>query len=819
MIHIYFRWRFKMYSEEHGNKKTITATAKVQTGYCPDTTSGKKSEHCVCLSCSTIADSSYDMMDDTEIDGMATPSGSSSIGDAVSGRGQSASNEEEDVYYIPERRPSLDLGPSPMDTSHWHSVEQASPPALSYWSMTSEELSNSMDGEDGSSTRVQLSRADSFSSCYSLDSDDCEKKIPKVKSKDDIVSEPSERPELIQDPNQIRHPSLTVGFTFKAICDTLGKLSKGDIRTFKMLLWKRYPQSFNTPPQGMDLVDLVDRLLECYNLEVSLQITKTLLEDIGQKKMVDFLNTLCLRNEVRHDVCEILRRTYTDVCGDFAMQEEKRAFDDVFTDLYITSTCDVGPNIEHEVMTIEKLDSNQDDGKALSTKDILCAKRMEHSTMRLMLITGVAGSGKSMLLRRLILDWIEGKSHQHVSFLFPLPFRELKKFEGSEISLLEILQTLYPPTKNLRDEDFKSDDCKLMFLFDGLDEYDEDLDFRNTGPLSYFTDTGTLNVLIVNILRGRLFYRDLYVITSRPQVKRIIPWDTHYDEIDVRGFRDSEKDGYFQKRFKDADQAARVIKYINSIKTLRIMCHLPLFCSLVAAECQHIFRKQGPQAALPRSITYMYTKLLLALTRQHRTIRAPERSPDKERDFLMKLGKLAFNMLKQGQFKITRYDWKEHGIDDLEAVTYSGLCTQYITKPMVLHQEKVLSFIHPTMQEYLAALYVFLSFRNHGKNIFDQQLKQKFKGLLKGHKTMELYKSAMDRSLLCEDGRLDIFLRFLFGMAVTTNQELLQPFFTSSVKWPAAIEDAVTLIRKKIKENQYPGRKSSLEHCLEELGV
>lgn len=65
------------------------------------------------------------MMDDIEMEGMVTPSGSSSIGDAVSGRepqsGQSDTNEDEDdLYYIPERRPSLDLGPSPMDTSHWY---------------------------------------------------------------------------------------------------------------------------------------------------------------------------------------------------------------------------------------------------------------------------------------------------------------------------------------------------------------------------------------------------------------------------------------------------------------------------------------------------------------------------------------------------------------------------------------------------------------------------------------------------------------------------------------------------------------------------
>ncbi len=60
------------------------------------------------------------MMDDTEMEPVETMSGSSSLGDAVSGRGQNASIEDDELYYIPERRPSLDLGPSPMDTSQWY---------------------------------------------------------------------------------------------------------------------------------------------------------------------------------------------------------------------------------------------------------------------------------------------------------------------------------------------------------------------------------------------------------------------------------------------------------------------------------------------------------------------------------------------------------------------------------------------------------------------------------------------------------------------------------------------------------------------------
>uniref|UniRef100_A0A3Q0S5P6 Pyrin domain-containing protein n=1 Tax=Amphilophus citrinellus TaxID=61819 RepID=A0A3Q0S5P6_AMPCI len=82
-----------------------------------------------------------------------------------------------------------------------------------------------------------------------------------------------------------------------AISKTLGQLSEFELKAFKRMLWKYYPQSFSTPPQGMDIVDLVDRLLECYTLEVSLHITKTHLAEMGKNKLVDRLDTLCLRSK------------------------------------------------------------------------------------------------------------------------------------------------------------------------------------------------------------------------------------------------------------------------------------------------------------------------------------------------------------------------------------------------------------------------------------------------------------------------------------------------------------------------------------------
>lgn len=521
---------------------------------------------------------------------------------------------------------------------------------------------------------------------------------------------------------------------------------------------------------------------------------------------------------MRYNLCVTLRRKYGDKCEDWGTHEDRKAIDSVFTNLYITSTSDNGPNTEHEVRHIDKLHTNRAQEKLYSPKDILSTEMMESSHTKLILTTGMAGTGKSMAVRRVIMDWVEERSHQHVSFLFPLPFRELKAFEGHKVSLVDIIQTLYPETKKLREEDYEGEDCKIMLVFDGLDEYKGKLDFLNTTLLSDHTQATSLNVLVVNLLRGRLLYRGLFWITSRPQIQRCIPWDTYCVEIELRGFRDSEKEEYFKKRFEDPDQAARVIAHLGSCKTLHIMCHLPLFCSVLSDEFRRTFEERGPQAELPRSITHFYTKLLLTLVRS-RKCGALAGDSKRERDFLMKLGKLAFNMLEQGQVRILTSDWKETGLSPEEAVLNSGLCTRFIIEPMVLYREEVFCFLHSTVQEYMAAFYVFLSFKNNGKNVFEQQLKEKLSRLFKGNGGMELYRSAVERSLAWEDGRLDIFLRFLVGMALEANQRLLEPFCTSSVNCCPVADDIATLIRRKMRENQHPERNANLQSCLEELAA
>lgn len=716
-------------------------------------------------------------------------------------------DEDDELFYIPPRRPSLDLGPSPMETGALVFVERPKSPAESYLSMSSEGVGLSED--DRSRTEIHLERTDSFSSCYSVDSDDCEIRT-KVMSKNVSKNDDDTLPELKEDLD-ITPPHITTQFVFTAICKVLQQLKPIGLEAFLGHLWHRYPKSFCTPLQTMDIVEIVDRLLQCYSLRVSLQITKAVLLQLEQKRLVGFLEDLEMENEVHYELRERLKKMYGDLEYPGG---EKRPLSKVYTSLRIMSAGNNGPNVEHEVMSIENPEKKK--VSEVSIGNIIGVDFINQGIEQMILLRGIAGSGKSVAVRKIIHDWCD-QMPKHVNLIFPLPIKDLKEtFGDSTISFLHILHHYYPETKRLKQDKYSSTDFNILYIFDGLEEIIEDISYQDTPYIFDIDKPAKLNEIIASILRRQLLRTGFFLFTSRTLANFHIPYDTKHHVYEVLGFKEKEREEYFKRRFRDKSQAARVVAYVKSSRTLHVMSHLPLFCSLLSDLCQSVFNTQGPEAELPKGITHMYTRLLLALLHdRHKDRKVAVDKPQ----FIMGIGKRAFTMLEKGiYFLCISYPEEVEPVDEHEAATYSGLSTLFYVKPMPFVDEKMFCFLHPTLQEYLAALYAFLTFINEDSIVFDAPKGKRTWKLSKSKKSViDLYKNALERSLVCEDGKFDVFLRFLFGMSNSRNIELIQQFFNSNVKWASVAEEAGTLIRKKMSENLNPARAKNLQLCLEEI--
>ncbi len=199
----------------------------------------------------------------------------------------------------------------------------------------------------------------------------------------------------------------------------------------------------------------------------------------------------------------------------------------------------------------------------------------------------------------------------------------------------------------------------------------------------------------------------------------------------------------------------------------------------------------------------------------------------KDEDMILNLGKVAFQQLVKGNLIFYEEDLRECGIDVTEASVYSGLCTQIFREEFGWYQGKVFCFVHLSIQEHLAALYVHLSWTNHNRNVFDQiskqSLRSKVKDLLQLNSSKhvslsELHQRAVDEALQSKNGHLDLFLRFLLGLSVESHQILLQRIMTLKRSSSDSNEETVEYIKKKIRTIDSPEKSINLFHCLNELG-
>ncbi|XP_036795465.1 NLR family CARD domain-containing protein 3-like [Oncorhynchus mykiss] len=512
-----------------------------------------------------------------------------------------------------------------------------------------------------------------------------------------------------------------------------------------------------------------------------------------------------------------LKKKFQCVFEGIAKQGNPTLLNKIYTELYITEGGTGEVNNEHELRQIETTRKQARSETAIKCNDIFKPLTGQDKLIRTVLTKGVAGIGKTVSVQKFILDWAEGKANQDVQFVFSFPFRELNLMKGEKHTLIELLNHFSKETKESRISNY--DKYKVLFIFDGLDECRLPLDFQKNKICCDVTKSTSVDVLLTNLIKGNLLPSALLWITTRPAAANKIPSECVDQVTEVRGFNDPQKEEYFRKRFSDEDLASRIISHINTSRSLHIMCHIPVFCWISATVLEHMLKHKREE--MPKTLTEMYTHLVVFHTKQNneKYIGKEETGPHWNKDSILSLGKLAFQQLVKGNLIFYEEDLKEAGIDVNEASVYSGLCTQIFKEECGLYQDKVYCFVHLSIQEFLAAVYVFLSFINNRENRMakPQSRSRKCFALFRNKPEVTFYKSAVDKALQSETGNLDLFLRFLLGLSLESNQKHLQGLLTKTRSSSQSHGETVKYIKEKIRENPSPERCINLFHCLNEL--
>ncbi|KAI5611883.1 NACHT, LRR and PYD domains-containing protein 12-like isoform X1, partial [Silurus asotus] len=496
-----------------------------------------------------------------------------------------------------------------------------------------------------------------------------------------------------------------------------------------------------------------------------------------------------------------------------AQQGNPILLNDIFTELLITEGGDGAINEEHEIRQIEDACKNKGmEEIVIKCNDIFQPLPGRNKRIRTVLTKGIAGIGKTVSVQKFILDWAEGKANQDINYIFPLPFRDLNLKVNGQYSVMQLLHQYFPELKELKT--IRSEEVKTVFIFDGLDECRLHLDFRNNEMCCDLTKKIPVNALLTNLIQGNLLPSALLWITSRPAAANHIPPECVDQVTEVRGFNDSDKENYFRKRFSDQGLAEKIIKHIKSSRSLHIMCHIPVFCWISATVLEKMLDKSDME--VPKTLTQMYTHFLLIQThlknkKYHGVIQDNMELLESDKEMLFKLSKLAFLQLEKQNLIFYETDLTECDIDVSKATEYSAICTEIFKEEFGLYREKVFCFVHLSIQEHLAALHAQLNFTNSHINILQEDTENHSKPV----KMSDLHKSAVDKALKSKNGHFDLFLRFLLGLSLDSNQALLRSLLPKPCS--ESLEETVNYIKEKIRMESSAERTINLFHCLNEL--
>uniref|UniRef100_A0A672J855 NACHT LRR and PYD domain-containing protein n=1 Tax=Salarias fasciatus TaxID=181472 RepID=A0A672J855_SALFA len=270
------------------------------------------------------------------------------------------------------------------------------------------------------------------------------------------------------------------------------------------------------------------------------------------------------------------------------------------------------------------------------------------------------------------------------------------------------------------------------------------------------------------------------------------------------------------------------------------MCGIPVFCWITATVLEHMLSSEQ-RGELPQTLTDMYSHFVLVQTHRKKLKyhEGPETGSQElteaDRELLLKLGRMALEHLDKGNILFYQEDLEQCGLDVTEASLYSGICTQIFKRESVIFQKAVYSFVHLSVQEFLAAVFMFHCFTNRktdvletfiGENWEDTDLRpksftEKVSKFFRKHDVFpsldNFLKAVLQKSLNSQNGHLDLFVRFLHGLSLESNQRLLEGLLGRRVSRPGTIQRVIQNLKEISSRGVSPDRSINIFHCLTEM--
>ncbi|XP_067283789.1 NACHT, LRR and PYD domains-containing protein 3-like isoform X2 [Pseudorasbora parva] len=611
-----------------------------------------------------------------------------------------------------------------------------------------------------------------------------------------------------------------MAFVKELLKNSLKNLKTDDLKEFQWSLENEHECISKCEMENADKLDTVDKMVACFGAEGAVKIMVETLRKINQNELAVQLekklkqaaeNSKAVLREISLRLKDKLKQDYKRILIGNSQTGHQKYLNDIYTDLYVVENDTGGRVDEHEVRELER---NHAKDTPIQCNNIFKVHNDQQN--KKVLTMGIAGVGKTVSVHKFILDWAEGKENQDIAFIFPLPFRELNLITNN-YSLMGLLQEhVFSGSEEL--PSLPEGDGKVMFIFDGLDECRFPLGFKVGDRVTDVHKITTVSKIVTSLIERHLLPSALIWITSRPAAASLIPRDYIDQVTEVRGFNAEQKEQYFIKNCK-TDVAKNLISHIKKFRSLYIMCQIPVFCWISLTVLQPLLARER-NGKTPTTLTEMYINFLTQQQQMGKKYCDDPEPKANERSFdqiILNLGKLAFQQLEKRKLEFYKEDLEECGLYISEVLVYCGLCTQIFQEEKACSARSVFSFVHLSIQEFLSALYVFLMGKDEKADLFLQSWTEKQTWKRSKKPLFQLHKAAINKALQSENGHLDLFLRFLMGLSLESNQSDLKELLPGLELKTENMKNTVDYIKQTIEKEKSVDRTINLFHCLNEL--
>ncbi|XP_026030430.1 NACHT, LRR and PYD domains-containing protein 12-like [Astatotilapia calliptera] len=616
---------------------------------------------------------------------------------------------------------------------------------------------------------------------------------------------------------------------------TLEELGDEEFSDFKWYL--EQPHNLDGLPfipkshlENVKRTETVDKIVQTYNQQ-SLEVVKKTLTKISRNDLTERLSTISTTAQdvksprpitrYKEQLQSNLQVRFMCKQEGWTSKKDEKNLDDIYTDLYITAGGET-----HTTSHFRQIEMASGRPAGTEISNIFIHPSGIKKNIRTVLTAGEAGSGKTFLVHKFVLDWAEKRTNQDVDLLFPFMFNELNLQKDKEYSFAKLIHMCIPESVHIKEEelnsifttlqtsgnsDFEKSEYKLLFVLDGLNESCPQLNFTATEKLPVdVTKSTSVDVLLTNLITGCLLPSARIWMTTWPG--EAISVDFIDMVTEVRGFTELQREEYFRKRFRDEEKASRIISHIKSSPSLHFMCHIPVYCWSTATVLQEVL-KSKERGDLPETLTEVYTEFLNVQIRNLKQKYGPEKSLE----CIKMIGKLAFNQLEKSCL-IFSEELTEDESTFTEPLKLSNAFFWFFKEDHQLKKgrKKVFSFVHQSVVEFLAALFVVSDIITEDNLAQSQTCLKRSGNVFSQTHIPEIYSKTVDKAIKSLDGHLDLFLRFLLGLSQQTNKPLLQDLLQTRSS-SQTIKLIVELVKKNVRENPSPERRISLFLCLNEL--